>query len=41
MTYILSACKLFDFALPIMRTVAADRHAAESMQEWIGHSKPD
>ena len=38
MTYILSARELFDFALPLMKAVAADPRAAESLQELSGPS---
>jgi len=37
-TYILSARELFDFALPIMKAVAADPGAAEPLQEPGWHS---
>jgi hypothetical protein len=38
MTYILSARELFDFALPLMKAVAADPRAAESLKERSIHS---
>lgn len=38
MTYLLSARELFDFALPLMKAVAADPLAAESLKERSGHS---
>jgi hypothetical protein len=38
MTYILSARELLDFALPVMKAVAADPFAAESLKEQRGHS---
>ena len=38
MTYILNARELLDFALPIMKAVAADPLAAESLKERGGHS---
>ena len=38
MTYILSARELLDFALPLMKAVAADPLAAESLKERSGHS---
>ena len=38
MTYILSARELLDFALPLMKTVAADPRAAESLKEQSWHS---
>ena len=38
MTYILSAGELFDFALPLMKAVAADPRAAESLKERSIHS---
>jgi aminoglycoside 3-N-acetyltransferase len=38
MTYIFSARELLDFALPLMKAVAADHLAAESLKEWSGHS---
>ena len=38
MTHILSARELFDFALPIMKAVAADSFAAESLKERSWHS---
>jgi aminoglycoside 3-N-acetyltransferase len=38
MTYILSARELLDFALPLMKTVAADPLAAKSLKERSGHS---
>jgi aminoglycoside 3-N-acetyltransferase len=37
-TYILSARELLDFALPLMRAVAADPLAAESLKELNAHS---
>ena len=37
-TYVLSARELLDFALPIMKAVAADPLAAESLQELNGKS---
>jgi len=37
MTYILSARELLDFALPLMKAVAADPLAAESLKERGGH----
>jgi aminoglycoside 3-N-acetyltransferase len=36
MTYILSARELLDFALPLMKVVAADRLAADSLKERCG-----
>lgn len=36
MTYLLSARDLFDFALPLMKAVAADPQAAESLKERSG-----
>jgi hypothetical protein len=38
MTYILRAPELLDFALPLMKAVAADPLAAESLKEQGGHS---
>jgi aminoglycoside 3-N-acetyltransferase len=38
MTYILSARELRDFALPLMKAVAADPLVAESLKERSGHS---
>jgi aminoglycoside 3-N-acetyltransferase len=38
MTYLLSARELLDFALPLMKAVAADPRAAESLKERNGHS---
>ena len=38
MTYILRARELFDFALPIMKAVAADSREAESLKERSIHS---
>ena len=38
MTHILSARELFDFALPIMKAVAVDSFAAESLKERSWHS---
>jgi aminoglycoside 3-N-acetyltransferase len=38
MTYIFSARELFDFALPLMKAVAADPLAAESLKERRAHS---
>jgi len=38
MSYMLSARKLFDFALPLMKAVAADPLAGESLKERSGHS---
>jgi aminoglycoside 3-N-acetyltransferase len=38
MTHILSARELFDFALPIMKAVAADSFAAECLKERSWHS---
>ena len=38
MAYILSARELLDFALPLMKAVAADALAAESLKERSGHS---
>lgn len=38
MTYMLSARDLFDFALPLMKAVATDPHAAESLKERSGYS---
>jgi hypothetical protein len=35
-TYILSARELFDFALPLMKAVAADSRAAERLKELSG-----
>jgi hypothetical protein len=35
MTYMLSARELFDFALPLMKAVAADPRAAESLKESL------
>jgi hypothetical protein len=40
MTHVLSARELFDFALPLMKAVAADPLAAESLKERSGHSLP-
>ena len=37
-TYILSARELVDFALPLMKAVAADPLAAESLKELSAHS---
>jgi aminoglycoside 3-N-acetyltransferase len=38
MTYVLSARELLDFALPVMKAVAADPLAAESLKERSGQS---
>lgn len=38
MTYILSACELLDFALPLMKAVAADPRAAEGLEEQRKHA---
>ena len=38
MTYMLSARDLFDFALPLMKAVATDPRAAESLKEGSGYS---
>jgi len=38
MTYVLSARELLDFALPVMRAVAADPISAESLKERACHS---
>ena len=38
MTYILSARELLDFALPLMKAVAADPLVAESLKELSAHS---
>ena len=38
MSYVLSARELFDFALPLMKAVAADPLAAESLRERSEHS---
>lgn len=37
MTYVLSARELLDFALPVMKAVAADPLAADSLKERNGH----
>jgi aminoglycoside 3-N-acetyltransferase len=37
-TYVLSARELLDFALPLMKAVAADPRAAEPLKETSGHS---
>jgi aminoglycoside 3-N-acetyltransferase len=39
-TYVLTARELLDFALPLMKAVAADPQSAESLKEkeWSGHS---
>jgi aminoglycoside 3-N-acetyltransferase len=37
-TYMLSARELLDFALPLVKAVAADPLAAESLKERSGHS---
>ena len=38
MTYVLSARELLDFALPLMKEIAADPLAAESLKEIGSHS---
>jgi hypothetical protein len=38
MTYILSAVELRDFALPLMKAVAADPLAVEYLKEWSEHT---
>jgi aminoglycoside 3-N-acetyltransferase len=38
MTHVLRARELLDFALPLMKAVAADPLAMKSLKEWSGHS---
>jgi len=38
MTYVISACELLDFSLPLMQAVAADPFAAKFLSEFTGHS---